>query len=641
MCGIVGLWGRSEFVHQSSIHFGDMVSALKHRGPDDFNVHIEQSAGLLLGHTRLAIQDLTVSGKQPMESRDGRYLIIFNGEIYNHLKLRENFPNFVWRGVSDTETLLECISMFGVDRSLKLCRGMFAFGLFDRSEKLLVLARDRFGEKPLYYGFVNQRFKSFFFGSDVAALKKHPNFERKICDESVKAYLEYGYVPAPLSIFEGIFKLSPGSMIQVNLADNDCVIGPEKRWVDCLETSSRETCYFPDNLLLPHIESLLVDAVRSQSIADVPLGTFLSGGIDSALITAIFARDQGRSTEAFTVGFKDKNNDESSMASRIADHLGIRHSIIPFEDYDLITLAETMGTVYGEPFADSSQLPTYLISSVAKQNVSVALTGDGGDEIFCGYNRYAFVPRLRKYSRFIPSIAASLGLKAIEVPLLRKVLSLLSRYTYIPDDLEKICKILRVLGSRDLADAYIRLTVLHPSVLQDAFRSPDRQIGQRSKKVISSSTDLRSMMDWDIDSYLPDDILCKVDRASMASGLETRAPYLDSELTTFMGTLPDHYLIRGNKTKWILRELLKKYVPETLFAQPKKGFGIPLDDLLRNHLRSWGFSLLTASPLKSLAVLDEARVHDLWLKHQAGESHGHRLWSILMLSNWLQKNDFT
>lgn len=640
MCGLMGLWNRHKSVDQSLNHFGSMVDALKHRGPDDSGIHVEQSANLLLGHTRLAIQDLTAGGKQPMVSRNGRYLMVFNGEIYNHLQLRETFSRFIWRGTSDTETLLECISTYGIDRSLNLFRGMFAFGLYDRREKLLILARDRFGEKPMYYGFLDHRSNSFFFGSDVSPLKKHPDFQKKISDESIKAYLEYGYVPTPLSIYEGIFKLSPGAMISVNLAEGNCVVGREKRWFDCFETASRGNCYSPDSNLLPQIERRLVDAVRSQSVADVRLGTFLSGGIDSSLITAIFARDYGDSVEAFTVGFKDTKNDESAMANAIANHLGIRHSIIPFEDYDLIGLADNMGHIYGEPFADSSQLPTHLVSAVAKQSVSVVLTGDGGDEIFGGYNRYVFVPKLLKYSRLVPSILPSLGLKAIDAPLLRKMLSVLSRYTKVPDDLDKIRKVVRVLGSQDLAEAYSRLTVLHPRVFQGAYDSSSRQTALQ-QKTISSSTDLRSMMDWDINSYLPDDILFKVDRASMASGLETRAPYLDADLTTFMATLPDNCLIRDGKSKWILRELLKKYVPEKLFAQPKKGFGIPLDDLLRNDLRSWGFRLLTSSSLKSLQVLNETRVYDLWLKHQAGESHGHRLWSILMLSNWLESNEFT
>lgn len=640
MCGIVGLWDRSRSANQSLIYFRNMVGALDHRGPDDHGIHIEHSASLFLGHTRLAIQDLTAGGKQPMRSRDGRYLIVFNGEIYNHFQLRKKFSNFIWRGTSDTETLLECISTFGVDRSLELCRGMFAFAVFDRQKRQLILARDRFGEKPMYYGFLDALSRSFFFGSDVSALKVHPNFQKEISEESVKAFLEYGYVPAPLSIFKGICKLLPGSLVCVDLGEDDCVLGVQQQWIKQCENVSQEPCQLSDVKLLTHVESLLVDAVRRQSIADVPLGTFLSGGVDSSLITAIYARDHSSKTEAFTVGFKDAKNDESSMATGIAKHLGIQHSIIPFEDYDLITLADHMVEVYAEPFADSSQLPTYIVSSVARQSVTVALTGDGGDEIFCGYNRYLFGPRICKYSRFIPSTVASLGLMGLEKPLVRQLVAVLSRYTAIPDELEKIRKILRVLGSRDLADAYDRLTSLHPCVLERPCKTSDIDSRKYNKKMIAGSTDLRSMMNWDIDSYLPDDILCKVDRASMASGLETRAPYLDADLASFMATLPDHYLIRSDSSKWILRQLLEKYMPSRLFEQPKKGFGVQIDNLLRDQLRCWGSSLLTSSSLRSLGFLDLDLIQDLWRRHQNGESHGHRIWSILILSKWLQKNDF-
>ncbi|MDN7126937.1 asparagine synthase (glutamine-hydrolyzing) [Pseudidiomarina sp. 1APR75-33.1] len=641
MCGIAGIVSSSS---QALGSIDDMVSCLGHRGPDAQKSFIDTSNGVALGHSRLAILDLTESGEQPMVSSNGRYVIVFNGEIYNFQSLKkivESKVSISWVSSSDTEVLLELISLFGIKESLELIEGMFAFAVLDREERTIFMCRDRLGEKPLYYGYGDDL---FFFGSELKILKPLGGVRREVDRNSLALYLRFGAVPAPYTIYKKIYKLEPGCCLTFSLDSHKLTFG--KYWdVTEVYRKGKETPFkgnFPD--AKNELDKLLNKAVRSQMQADVGLGAFLSGGVDSSAIVSIMQNNySGRKVQTFSVGFESKEYSEAEHAKAVADYVGTQHTEITVSESDVLKVVPDIPRIYDEPFADSSQIPTFLVSQLAKGSVSVALSGDGGDELFGGYNRYTMHERFFKRISSCPvSLRTMFATALTTVPpyLWDKCLGplLKHKYSHIGD---KIHKGASVLDSQGVGDFYNRITarIYNPySWLVLNEREP-------SKATVSDFDSglyepVEQMMIRDLQTYLPNDILTKVDRASMAVSLETRVPFLDRGLVEFAGSLPLDYKLRDNRGKWILREVLYDYVPKELIERPKMGFSMPLGDWLRNPLREWAEDLLSECRLKQEGFFNVQVVRKVWENHLSRRfNNEYQLWNILMFQVWLQQNE--
>lgn len=657
MCGFAGLLD----VHGSSSGDAhsfvvDMISHLRHRGPDGEGIW--QEDGLVLGHRRLSIQDLSEAGAQPMLSASGRFVISLNGEIYNHAELRTRLASegltCKWRGHSDTETLLEALAHWGPEKTLSLAMGMFAFSLWDRESRTLFLARDIAGEKPLYWGWAGG---SIIFGSELKALRRHQSFPRKICNGALAQYLRFGYVPAPRSIHPGIYKLEPGCLLQCGPGVPSIPPAAPMRPGDAygsifirrfynvaktIEIQSHQT-FATDGEALETVGTSLRRAVAGQMIADVPLGAFLSGGIDSSLVVALMQVQSARRVQTFTVGFRDNVRDESVHARKVAHHLGTEHSTLFVSEQEARDIIPDLPEIYDEPFADSSQIPTYLICRAARGSVAVALTGDGGDEVFGGYNRYLWAPRIWKTLGWMPPhTRKALGTFITTVPSAAwdAVGKLMPAALATVDIGEKAHKFGRRIGQfRSMDDLYRSLVsewsaselIRHksaepPSLLDDPL------------PVHASSDPVAMMMAQDLRTYLPDDILCKVDRASMAVGLETRAPYLDRNVLECSARLQPQMRIRAGKGKWILRKLLAEHIPSDLFERPKAGFSVPLGEWLRGPLKSWAEDLLFSSHSSVNGLIDVTMVNRIWIEHLSGRRDwSRRLWIMLMLMAWQER----
>jgi asparagine synthase (glutamine-hydrolysing) len=622
-----------------------MANTLDHRGPDDSGIWTDQPAGIALGHRRLSILDLSPAGHQPMASAAGRYVIAFNGEIYNHLELRQTLGesgyNNAWRGHSDTETLLCAFEYWGVDKTLQAVVGMFAIALWDRHERVLTLARDRVGEKPLYYGWQGD---TFLFGSELKALKAHPAFRADVDRGALTLLLRHNYVPAPYSIYEGIGKLPAGSLLQVSLAQRDAE--PVSYWslAEVAHRGAASPFAGSDSDALNALEQYLGTAVRGQMLADVPLGALLSGGIDSTAIVAQMQANSTRPVRTFTIGFDEREYDEATQARAVAAHLGTDHTELRLNGEDALALVSQMPTMYDEPFADSSQLPTHLVMKLARQHVTVALSGDAGDELFGGYNRYLLAPNVWRRVGWMPASARRAlgkGLTALSVHTINRLASPIARGLGIALPGDKAHKLGRSLHEiRSLDDLYVSLVSEWPqaeSMVVDGH-IPSNLLDDRTRWPELADPVAR-MMVLDGLTYLPDDILVKVDRAAMAVSLETRAPFLDRAVMEFAWSLPMHMKIRDGQGKWLLRQMLKRYVPPALVERPKMGFGIPLDAWLRGPLRDWAESLLGEDRLRREGYLRPEPVRAAWRAHLAGQaSYGYRLWSVLMFQAWLEAN---
>ena len=638
MCGFAGFLTQGADHRNADVIATAMANRIAHRGPDDSGVWTDAEAGIALAHRRLAIVDLSAEGHQPMLSASGRWVLSYNGEVYNHLQLRKRLESEgaapPWRGHSDTETLLAAMEAWGVDETLKRSVGMFAFALWDRSERALWLARDRIGEKPLYYGWQGD---TLLFGSELKALRAHPAFNAPVDRGALALLLRHNYVPGPHSIYAGIHKLPPGTWLKLGVGQRD--EQPVFFWsvADVAERGTGNPFIGSETEAVDALEQRLGNAVREQMMSDVPLGALLSGGIDSSLITALMQANSPQQVRTFTIGFEENAYDEAVHARAVAAHLGTDHTELRVSASDALDLIPHLPAMYDEPFADSSQLPTHLVMKLARQHVTVALSGDAGDEFFGGYNRYVLGPKVWKRAGWMPaSIRAGLFGLAANLPsgMLDQLGTTQSR--------EKVQKLARVLSAgklRNIDDLYCGLVSEWPDAAGMVINGhiPPNRLDLRDHW--PQLTDpVQRMMALDALTYLPDDILVKVDRASMAVSLETRAPFLDRDVMEFAWTLPMSMKLRDGKGKWILRQLLDRHMPRELIERPKMGFGIPLNDWLRGPLREWAETLLAEDRLKREGYLDPKPIRATWERHVRGEaSFGYRLWSVLMFQAWLEQ----
>jgi asparagine synthase (glutamine-hydrolysing) len=610
MCGLVGFWSSlPRSIESSAAILRRMRGVLRHRGPDDEGEWIDVDSGIALGHRRLAVLDLSPAGHQPMVSHSGRYVVVFNGEIYNHNELRQRLPDSHWHGSSDTETLLAAIEHWGLDSALRATVGMFAFAVWDTRARTLSLARDRLGEKPLYYG---THGRTLMFASELKAFGEHPDFSPTIDRGAVAHYVRRGYVRGPQSIFAGVRRLPPGTFARFGGATASAALS--QYW--SLEAVVAERISSPfsgtPEEAVDELERLIATAVEGQRLADVPLGAFLSGGVDSSTIVAVMQARAKSPVRTFSIGFTESSYDESAHARSIATHLGTDHVELTVTPADALGVIPRLPSVYDEPFADPSQIPTVLLASLARKEVTVALSGDGGDELFCGYERYATVARL--WRRLAP------------VP--RWVRRVLGRT--LPNAATR--RALAVSGVDELYEFYNSQWKEHPQLvtLDDGHRpfAPPLApwtIGDARERGMYA----------DLGDYLPDDILVKVDRAAMAASLETRVPLLDHRIVEFAWSLPIEMKAHGDIAKWPLKQVLYKHVPRALVERPKQGFGVPLESWLRGPLREWAEDLLSPSRLASHGLLDEQAVLSEWRLHLSGKRDRHYgLWTVLMFQAW-------
>lgn len=621
-----------------------MGAAIKHRGPDDNGVWVNSEKTVGLVHQRLSILDLSDAGHQPMVSHCGRYILAYNGEIYNHTELRKELEidgyGKKWRGHSDTETLLAGIIHWGVEKTLQYLNGMFAFALWDNVEQLLFLARDRLGEKPLYYGKVGD---TIVYGSELKALVAHPKWQGRIDREALTLFMRYSYVPAPLSIYRDIAKLKPAHYVVIPLSA-DSWGSPTCYW-DSMQVAQEVTAMPGDSPeeLVDELEQLLSDAVKSRMMADVPLGAFLSGGYDSSAVVALMQAQSDRPVKTFTIGFHEQDFDEANHARAVAHHLGTDHTEWYVSPEEAMSVIPDLPRVYDEPFSDSSQIPTLLISQLARKYVTVSLSGDGGDELFCGYNRYVLGYRLWSKLRFLPPAIRD-GLASILNHAPGHALDRLQKYLpqrfRLPELADRLPKLAQVVHHRDGELFYRDLVSLWKDPVQVVRE------GHESKKYLPSfdrpgrlSGIREKMMYLDMISYLPDDILTKVDRASMAASLEARVPILDHRVVEFAWRVPTRFKYRNGQGKWLLRQVLYRYVPRTIMDRPKMGFGIPLEHWLRGALRQWAEDLLNKDRLRQEGYFDPETICTMWQEHLAGKRRWHhQLWNVLMFQAWIDQN---
>jgi asparagine synthase (glutamine-hydrolysing) len=647
MCGLTGFWSTHTTQDAFAIATG-MASRIAHRGPDDEGCWVDVDAGIALAHRRLSIVDLSPMGHQPMMSSSGRFLIAFNGEIYNHRELRRELAHdarlgAALRGQSDTEVMLAAIETWGLRRALDRFVGMFAFALWDRRERELSLVRDRLGVKPLYYGWTGG---TLVFGSELKALAAHPDFDATINRDAVALLLRYAYIPAPHSIYARIQKVIPGTMLRIR-APHPAAVSVATYWSadDVSANGLAHPFTGSPEEAAGEVERLLRDAVGLRMIADVPLGAFLSGGIDSSTVTALMQAQSTRPVRTFTIGSFDADCDEASAARAVAQHLGTDHTELYVSPHDAVDAIPQMPSIYDEPFADPSQVPTYLLSRLTRQHVTVALSGDGGDELFAGYNRHVWGPRIWSALQRMPSglrAGSARGLTAISpqawttgFQTVQKFLPARWRHRAAGDKLHKLARIL----SAPTAEQFYVLLASRWHNPTDAVRDASEPAPEATAPAAFHDLATR-MLYLDLVTYLPDDILAKVDRATMACGLEAREPLLDHRLVEFAWRLPMGMKIRGGESKWPLRQTLYKFVPKQLVERAKSGFGLPIGTWLRGPLRPWAEDLLSTRRLAADGFFNPDVIHQKWSDHLSGRTNCQdELWAVLMFQAWLGARD--
>jgi asparagine synthase (glutamine-hydrolysing) len=630
MCGLAGFLGGRLSGDERRATVVAMTDRIAHRGPDDTGQFFDDRDGLALGFRRLSIVDLSPAGHQPMVSASGRYVIAFNGEVYNFESIRQdlvdidNAPTF--RGHSDTEVMLAAIEAWGVESAVRRFIGMFAIALWDREERTLFLIRDRIGVKPMYYGSTNG---AFFFASELKALHAHPEFEPEIDRDALALYFRYTNVPAPFTIYRGIRKVMPGTILAVNARGETREI---TYWSASAVAERGATHRFTgtEDEAADQLDALLRDAVGLRMIADVPLGVFLSGGIDSTIVTAMMQAQSSAPVKTFSIGFREDDFNEAVYAGRVAGHLGTQHTEMYVSASEALAVIPKLPSMYDEPFADSSQIPTHLVSVLARRHVTVSLSGDGGDELFGGYHRYFLGQKAFRKISIVPRPLRRVAGRAITSIPKKAWDRALWNQNRAGD---RIYKLARIMETTDEDAMYFELVSHWRDVVAGA-REHDLPLTDRTRWPRVSDP-IERMMYFDLISYLPDDILTKVDRASMSVSLEAREPLLDHRLIEFAWSLPLRMKVRDGKGKWLLRKVLYRYVPEELIERPKMGFGVPVGKWTRGPLREWAESLLDARRLREDGFLDVERIREMWRAHVNGEGDWqYHLWTVLMFQAW-------
>lgn len=654
MCGIAGCFDFNKILSPQEL--GPLVSlmrdALYLRGPDDAGLWVDLHNGVALGHRRLAIIDLTPEGRQPMASACGRYVIVFNGEIYNYQEIRRELDHLrvspAWRGHSDTEVMVAAICHFGLESAVKKFEGMFAFALWDKEERVLHLCRDRIGEKPLYFGIVEG---SLLFGSELKALLAHPKWRGDIDRSSLSIFLRYGCIPSPHSIYKNIFKISPGTILTLDkniLSQNNLKdLIPYVYWsaAEVVEKGLFNQFATDEKETIGELERLLSNVIKGQMISDVPLGAFLSGGIDSSTVVSLMQAQSAKPVRTFTIGVESPEYDEAGHAKAVARHLGTEHHELYVTDNDALATIPLLSGLYDEPFADSSQIPTFLVAKMTREHVTVSLSGDGGDELFGGYDKYFIVESLWRKFGWMPGISRTLFvrlLSAFSPEVLNSRLRFLS-YIILDNKLtgkmsDKIKKFSEVLEFDSPEDLFFQVI--------SAWKNPNEIVVGGEDPHVNSISSINGLnfgnfkekfMAWDLVTYLPDDILVKVDRAAMGVSLETRIPLLSHRVVEFAWRVPLQMKIKNGKGKWLLRELLYKHVPKSLIDRPKKGFAIPIADWLRGPLKDWASALLSEERIASEGFFYPEPVRQKWQEHLSGHYNWQfPLWNVLMFQSWLE-----
>ena len=650
MCGIAGLWQLRGSTNSATLNneILKMNRAINHRGPDSSGVWVDSSVGLALGHTRLAIMDLSPEGHQPMLSPSGRYQLVFNGEIYNYKEIKlsiEKSWSIHWRGSSDTEILVAAIDLFGFEKTLTLLNGMFGLALYDIKDRKLYLARDRMGEKPLYYGTINGQ---FVFASELKAIKAISANGLQVCREALSNYIRYSHVADPNSIYKDIYKLEAASYLKVDLtADTSKKITPsfsKKYWnIHDVANSGLNNIFHQSELDIQNaLEVELKKAVDLRMTADVPLGAFLSGGYDSSIVAALMQAGNTKKIKTFSIGFYDKNYNEAQHAKNVAAHLGTDHTELYVTPEQAMEVIPELPKIYCEPFADASQVPTFLVNKMARKYVTVALSGDGGDELFGGYNRHFLGKTVWNKINAMPDFSKLILSKGINRlssdtwdAFLNPVIGLLPNKYSIKQPGSKLYKLLDITSSSSPDELYYKIVSrwkgdcpvlfndFKPSLKNDLF-------------VLKTNDFTDQMIFMDMVTYLPYDVLTKVDRASMAVSLESRVPFLDHNLIAFAWRIPQSLKIRDGQGKWIFKQIAHKYLPKELMERPKMGFSVPIGSWLRNELRDWAESLLDQSRLIREGYFDHNIIKSKWDSHLNGKNYDEDIWSILMFQSWLE-----
>ena len=644
MCGIFGKFAASSGnISSVKDRLEQMSRRVAHRGPDGSGIWVSDDARVGLGHRRLAILDLSEAGRQPMTSASGRYVMIYNGEVYNHRELRDELSAASWRGTSDSETILAAIDRWGIEKAVERFVGMFAFAIWDTNASELTLVRDRLGIKPLYYGFTSE---GLTFSSELRAIAADPAFDATIDRESLARYMRYNCVPAPYTIYSNVRKLLPGTLVSFRCPKRSAA-RERTYWSaqSLAHVGQSDPFTGTDAEAIDELDQLMRDSVKARMLSDVPIGAFLSGGIDSSAVTAIMQAQSATSIRTFSIGTKSDQFDEAPFARAVAEHLGTNHTETYVSADEALAVIPDLCRIFDEPFADSSQIPTHIVARIAREDVTVVLSGDGGDELFGGYNRHLWGVRLWKWMKRSPRLARKCVSRAVTMVgpttwdrvfgRMQPVLPRAMRHRMPGYKLHKLANSLAASSPHDLYEQLVsQWSRPNEVVVLDESSKPENLVTAHAREGLSDFAS--EMMLYDTEQYLPDDILTKVDRATMAVGLEARVPLLDHRIAEFAWRLPLSMKLRQGTSKWILRKVLERYVPREMFERPKSGFGIPLGDWLRGPLRDWAEDLLNPSQMAQEGYLRPEPIQRAWKRHLQGASNAeYALWTVLMFQDWL------